>query len=333
MKLIAPFIVLLLFVDAGSASDADSAANRPIGLTLIDLRAIRKAFHVKQDWLPSLSPTVKALLLDRSEMEVVQIVLQTNGSCRYRGRTERHLLEEQGTASDYAKLAEALQTPYFKAVSDFVELSSSPQAQADLGGYARNLKAWKDSLAQLDATPAEKEGLRVSLGQSLLEMPEEFRNALLADAAAKADLEPLVEKARQEEKSKLAAVKTGEAPPASAADERILAGQLVYVVNQTDGNLLWLKPLTPQPGDDDKRIYKLSLEPGRKVYFKANSEVALALTAAKNPTQFAGILGDKDIDVYFDHGGMEGVSKVDVEALKKQVKRIENKPLNKGARK
>ena len=274
MRFIAPCIGLLLFVCVARADDPTPAASRPIGLTLNDLRAIRRASKVWQNWLPPLSPAVKALLLDRSEGEVVQIVLQPNGVCQYRGRTEPRLLAEQGIADDYSKLAQALQTPDFKKVIELVESSSSPQVYTNLGAYGQQLKEWNDDVAQLAASPSEKEGLRLFLGESLLQIPEESRKSLWTNANVKAELGPLVEKARQQEIGKLAAVKAGEAKPASARDERVLAGQLVHVVNENYKSKAWsLNAVTEPPDDDDKQIYTFSFEPGAKPFSKPTQQL------------------------------------------------------------
>jgi len=220
-----------------------------------------------------------------------------------------------------------LQTPDFKKVIELVESSSSPQVYTNLGAYGQQLKAWNDDVAQLAASPSEKEGLRLFLGESLLQIPEESRKSLWSNANVQAELGPLVEKARQQENDKLAAVKAGEAKPASARDERVLAGQLVHVVNENYKSKAWsLNAVTEPPDDDDKQIYTFSFEPGRKAFFKADPAAAKALTHAKDSTEFTGILKDKDVAVYFDAGGKKGVSKIDLEGLQKQIKSLEKKP-------
>src|SRR6266852_3286168 len=116
-----PFAILCLILATAPAWAVDP----PLGLTLSDLRAVRKAYHFRPEWLPALSPAVQTLLLDRSEAEVVQVILHPDGTCQYRGLTDRHLLAQSGTSSDYANLAQSFLDNYFRKTLELVEAVSS----------------------------------------------------------------------------------------------------------------------------------------------------------------------------------------------------------------
>jgi len=64
------------------------SADDPLGLTLAELRAIRRTNQVKANWFPTkMSEIGRTLLLQRSESEVHQIVLYPEGKWCFRGLT------------------------------------------------------------------------------------------------------------------------------------------------------------------------------------------------------------------------------------------------------
>src|SRR5438270_657601 len=87
------------------------------GITLAERQAIRLANQIKPKWMPTLSPNIKSLLLDRTDQEVVQISVVNSTDWYCRSETRRKMkLEETGTSADLDQLVTAMDDQFFKYV-------------------------------------------------------------------------------------------------------------------------------------------------------------------------------------------------------------------------
>jgi hypothetical protein len=103
-------------------------AEQTHGLTLEELRVIRKAHACKKDWFPMVSANIRDLLLARSKVEVVQIVIHDDGVWLYRGRTDRRLSQKEiGAKDDFQSLALAMDSGYYRSIATMMATVARPQ--------------------------------------------------------------------------------------------------------------------------------------------------------------------------------------------------------------
>ncbi len=263
------------------------------GITLAERQAIRSAYNIKHSWFPQLSPNIKSLLLDRTDQEVVQINVVNSTQWYCRSETRRQLqLEETGKPQDLVLLIQAMDDEFYKRVAS--ESVANLAAVADL---PIKLNAWMADLDQSNLSNAEKDDLKLALGQNLAKLPEAQLTALQKDPKIGSTIADLTKAAASTEKSRIDKIIHGDVSPADPTAVKVLAHELA----NPDGSPRKQRPLKVSPSKDDAKVLLFSTGPANHFLIKADDEQTAAEAAKlQSPQEMRQFFQEKNVAIFSD---------------------------------
>jgi hypothetical protein len=311
------FALALLSAALSWVPPTSRADGPPIGLTLIDLRAIRETYRDSADWFPPVSSVVRTILLDSDDATVVQFILYSDGQCYYRDATILQLRRLDGTTGDdYARLVAALNNAYFRAILKIVQAGNDAQTGDVVGGVGQMLFSARSGADHMNLTDRQKAHLDTLVGQVVEKIPDQGRQALLRERTIGPVLSRGFEAAKRLERTQIEQVSGNHAPAGTRQDTL----EAIKHFNAQAGGAGASKTsvvLRPADGHD---VFIMDTGPTTRLFVKPTSPAAAQkLRDTRNPFDLSASIRSGDVSVYTNRGPGGGLKRLDGQALREGI--------------